>query len=203
MNITYKNRSKLPAHEADAIIEFMAARFPDVGLPVRVTIVGRQDGEGVWGRAYWPINRKVRRVIKAGEYAAHINVGQARRYPYTWTYKKRAGPRTANSLLEEFVHTLAHELQHVVQFAGTEAKVPNWRRTTTKRKFWTRWRPRQSFFAEAATRFCDVYKLWCEYNCESSSGEVNAELVAKATLNAWRSREIVGVNAVKPTGSTP
>jgi hypothetical protein len=139
-------------------------------MPVRLTI--RSKGRaGTWGKAFFPQPRD-RRTIKFGEYAITMYIGTVlRAYPVNREYKKRAGPYTATCLVDEVVHTLAHEMRHVEQF---EAYTRNCNVRITRNTF--------------PHVFGRGFRIW-EHSRRSGfpggSCEVDAELVAHKLLAAY------------------
>lgn len=126
MNVTVINKSLLSDESVQAIVDFLAPCFGHVDMPVRLTLQSRSGRYGTWGKAYFP--ESGRRVIKKGEFACVVRIGSVPRacighaanYPFTRYYKgrvgKRAGGYVATSLVDEVVHTIAHELRHIEQF---------------------------------------------------------------------------------------
>lgn len=121
MNVTVINRSMWSDEAIGAIVDFLAPCYGHVDMPVRLTVKSKPRC-GSWGKAYFPAEG--RRTIKSGEWACVVYIGSIPRggrigvpqYPFTRTYKKVAGGYLATSLVDEFVHTLAHELRHIEQF---------------------------------------------------------------------------------------
>jgi len=193
MDVTIVNKSMWSDESLQAIVDFLTPCYADVGMPVRLTFRSKR-GRGTWGKAYFPVSF-YRRVIKPGEYAAVVNIGDIVRpeYPISWTYKKASGPETAYSLVEELVHTVAHELRHLEQFEAARLareglkKRPQTVTTTSG--------PGGSIFpsivpSTAALLLAAPFSRWfrqyekAEYSYGSC--EVDAEVVAHSLLKAYR-----------------
>jgi hypothetical protein len=174
MNVTLVNKSTWSDESLQAILDFLAPCFGHVSKPVRLTVRSKR-GVGTWGKAYWPVEKDIRHVIKPGEYAVIVNIGASRcEYPVHRVYKKRAGGYTAENLVECFVHTLAHELRHVEQFEACALQREE-RRLAGKMwgigmPFWTYFRMRERH----------------DFQHSSNSCEVDAERLAHGLLDAYR-----------------
>ncbi len=168
MKVTIVNRSSFSDESLRGIVDFLEPCYADVSMPVRLTFVGKPHGHGTWGKAYWPV-RHDRKFIKRGEYSVRIYIGGRNegRYPLKWTYKKRAGPNIAHSLAEEIFSTTAHEMRHVEQFEACK-------------------RAKKLI---AVYHFGTFFNKWVrsgEAGYRANSEEVDAELVARALLEGWR-----------------
>jgi hypothetical protein len=186
VKIEWDNKSHLTEETIREVVHFLAARCADVKKTVRLTLVARPNGRGIWGRAFWPLQRgglrRGSRTRKWGTHSVRVYVGvHPLAYPFTETYKKRAGPMTYHNEVEVFVHLLAHELHHIEQFHQTELCYPGWR------KLWN---------------FKSAFKKW-EKMLPYASSEVQAELRAHAHLEAWRTRGIVPSSAVNEPEREP
>jgi hypothetical protein len=186
MNVTLVNKSQWSTESLQGIVDFLADSFGHVDRPVRLTIKSKR-GYGTWGKAYFPMKRNTR-CIKMGEYSAVVYIGtfdrnslpegNTGRYPYKRVYKKRAGGYVAQNLVEEVVHTIAHELRHVEQFEACRLSLGN---LDAERPYWdTR---------ALGLSFGRRFRIW-EHSRASGypygSCEVDAELVAHGLLDAYR-----------------
>jgi hypothetical protein len=175
MNVTVINKSQWSDEAVNAIVDFLAPCFGHVDIPVRLTIKSKPRC-GTWGKAYFPA--KGRKCIKSGEWAAIVYIGSIPRekhpsvvaqYPFEKVYKKKAGGYIATSLVDEVVHTIAHELRHVEQFEAC-------------RLF--RLTRRDGFF-----HFSGAFRNWERSGAAhfaSNSCEVDAEKVAHGLLAAYK-----------------
>jgi hypothetical protein len=178
MNVTVINKSQWSDEAVNAIVDFLAPCFGHVDMPVRLTIKSKPRC-GTWGKAYFPA--KGRKCIKSGEWAAVVYIGSISRssnraapqYPYARSYPgrvgKRAGSYLATSLVDEVVHTIAHELRHVEQFEALRLV-----RLT---------RP-DSFLS-----FSGAFRNWergGKAGFANNSCEVDAEMVAHGLLAAYQ-----------------
>ena len=185
MNVTLVNQSTWSTESLQTIVDFLAPCYGHVDRPVRLTIKSKK-GVGTWGKAYFPCKTPTR-CIKLGEYSAVVYIGTTDlndldkslggQYPRTRVYKKRAGGYVANSLVDEVVHTIAHELAHIEQFESCRLDLA--RRDATKPAWDNRAR---------VESFGHRFRTW-EHgaaNFPYGSCEVAAELLAHGLLAAYR-----------------
>jgi len=171
VNVALVNKSKWSDESLKAIVDFLAPCFGHIDMPVRLTIKSRPNRWGTWGKAYFP--SPGRRCIKAGEWACIVYIGECpRQYPITRTYKKRAGGYVANSIVDEVVHTIAHELRHIEQFEACRL-----------------FRLEHKEHRDSGLPFSHAFRNWergGRAHFPGNSCEVDAELVSHGLLAAYQ-----------------
>jgi hypothetical protein len=185
MNVTLVNKSKWSDEALKAIVDFLAPCFNHVDMPVRLTIESKKGHCGTWGKAYFPDTG--RRAVKKGEWSCVVRIGTLPRsicgqgeYPITRYYPgrvgKRAGGYVANSIVDEVVHTIAHELRHIEQFEA--CRLYRLKRNAEK-----------AIWAQDRASFGDYFRRW-ERNGAAhflfNSCEVDAELISHGLLAAYK-----------------
>lgn len=164
MDITVVNRSRMSDESLKGLVDFLAPQYRDVSMPV-VLLFKNRRGSRCAGRAWFPIlHPRGQRV--PGVYYVNISVGENQGYPFTYTYKKRAGPRTITNLVEDILYTISHEVRHVEQFDRCKREARSFPDENFYRTF-ARWE-------KTAARF------------PSNSSEVDAEMEAFEALFAYR-----------------
>ncbi len=183
MEITLRGATGLPGVDGEvaAALAWLGPRLPNVGLPVRVTLV-KARGRSTSGSAYWPVTAPGKRHMlhrghKLGLYEVTLRVSGftlSRPYPASWTYRKAAGPVECLDCWDAIAHTLFHELRHVQQYDEC-------------RKAWPKGPPVRDGreYGSHAT-----FAMYERNYYQSGSCEVDAEVVARDWLAAWRQRGV-------------
>lgn len=99
-----ENNADVPGDWVEALVRFCVSHFPP--HPMSVTVADADPRLFTGGKAWW-----------TG--AIEIQTSNKGRYPRTSTHLEEAGPVTVFSWAEEFVFVLAHEIQHVHDYATT------------------------------------------------------------------------------------
>ena len=142
------NLSKIPDQDVNELVAWTLAKFPWVvaeGLYVELVAetpwTPRARRKGFSGST-WKLNDKDntqpwdRRFPLEAKHYILVRVVSiaAEHYPYSYTYRKRAGAMTFQDWREEFVGLLAHELQHVVQSLMSKTARPKWSEVDAERR---------------------------------------------------------------------
>jgi hypothetical protein len=168
MNVTLVNKSTFSDESLQTIVDFLAPCYGEIGMPIRLVVKNKPKGTGTWGVCHWPTKNTHRRCIKPGEYSVTLNIGAIPgNYPHERIYKKRAGGYTATNLVDEIVHTMAHEFRHVEQFEACRISYKFFDQNKTFAMNFQQWE-------RGAARY------------PSNSCEIDAEVVAHELLRAYR-----------------
>ncbi len=179
MRVTVRGATGFPTLDPliPDMVSWLGPCYGETLLPVRVTFV-RARGRASGGSAYWPVTdpnerSRLHKGCSLGTYEVVIRVSKALlkyKYPKTWTYRKGSGPVVCLDAAEAVFHTLAHELRHVEQFDGCRRA----------------WAHGLDVGEEERLSGSLMFPAWERKHYRGGSCEVDAEIVARDLLHAWR-----------------
>jgi hypothetical protein len=162
MDVKINNKSTYSDEFIQGVVDFVSRQFPQTTTPVNM-VLRSKDIIRTNGVAYGPFHSpQGGRVPNEHNVAIHIGVGGT--YPVELIYKKRAGAMIYDSVEEEVVHVIAHELRHICQYEEHANATGNYAGD-------------HSFMKWVASG---------KSGYKSNSCEVDAELVAHGILLAYR-----------------